>query len=596
MLVGLGGLVIGGSLGWTWSTPLWGRTDVVSVLLQLGIVAAVATGAPALRRSSADRQRALFPTLLGLVAVGTGAAAVAVTVAVDTGGRGVGGVVTAASAALVVSGVVASRWAYQRSFRACAGGLSGIELRMRGRRLRVAGCGAGGAAAVAVLAAAAAAPVGSEDTSTAPWIEFTGSAPPVAGAPAWQTSLVGRHPAIPQQLRSTPGGLSVDEEHGIRMLDPRTGQARWHWRDEAYSLVSSMLATDGRTVALGLRFRGEREGMDRVVALSVLTGELQWERVDAQLVDGMSLVAAGGPDYFVIANQPDEPFARRFGGWDPDSLGVVVLDAADGRQRWQVIEDPGCRMERVDTGSAGLLFAMQSCDVPDEPDNPACTVTAYEAATGQVRWSWPGPGDLPAGVSHVTRCRMHAASNEILVTYQEIRPELNWGPGPLLALELDSGRPRWAAAPDDDGGPAFSDHHWLITDDAVVDPLQGHLVIRDRGTGEVTGRVALPEGRLYGPVAADEATVVFATYHEDREELSLHAIDVAAMAMIGSTHIATRPEDTAYERISVAAGPQAAAVGLWSRPRAAEWFGSGTLTISGFAAPTGGAAAPATGK
>src|SRR5690606_16167571 len=250
-LAGAAGLVVAGLLPWAWTDRLWGRTDGLAVAVQtaIGVPVLAPIGARTLRTA---RWRTAARTLAQVAAAVATVLSVASVWQVAAGGRGGGGLVAGVAGLLVIAGSAGWLVGLRRLRKLFAfgvryartggyGNLSAVRrAQVLGAPLGVLGAAAVGAGGVLVAPGL----VSSEDAQTAEALTLTGPPPSIGSAPTWEIELpagLGR-----TTVRATPGGLAVDEQRGVRMVDPHSGETRWHWRDEAYTRVAVNLADSGR--------------------------------------------------------------------------------------------------------------------------------------------------------------------------------------------------------------------------------------------------------------------------------------------------------------------------------------------------------------
>jgi outer membrane protein assembly factor BamB len=565
-IAGAVGLVGGGLLPWEWQEPLWGRSGGGPITAQVATALVVLALAVAWwrrgERVPARCRVALLAPAAVLIVV-----SLAMLWTAELGSRGAGAAVTVLAALLVIAGAVTWLVGLRQLKVLFPFGLADARSRgygnlatvRRGQRLGLPAGAVGGAALMAGTLLVAPGWLGTVDTDTAAGpLALTGEPPATTGAPAWSLEVDAVPDNFPSTVWATGGGLLVEEATGIRSVDPRTGQARWHWRDEAYRRISGVLTDSGTTVVLALRHVAATPGRDRVVALDAGTGQLRWERFDTDLVTAMGLAswAPAEGDWFVVPEQTEPAGA---GG-----AGTVQLLAlgADGETRWRAVQDNGCSFVAVTADASGSLVTTQQCvgDGADEQgqegagDGAGCRVSGLDPSSGQTRWSWP-PADEPA-----TECQVNAQADLVLVSFtREQEPA-------AVALAADTGEQRWSAADDDPDGLTGLRESVLAGDalvgTEVVDAgsgglANGELVVRDAATGEIRARQLLPEGQPVEVVAAGAGHVAVTLYRPQSQQLVVVDALVDGAQVQGEAVVAATRPDAALVRVAMTSGPEA---------------------------------------
>ncbi|RBY91811.1 hypothetical protein DQ244_11050 [Blastococcus sp. TBT05-19] len=162
-----------------------------------------------------------------------------------------------------------------------------------------------------------------------------------SGAPAGAVSRVwsAAGDPLPEDVVED-GRVLVGSEHGVRALDPATGEEVWHYtRDNAW--LCGLTATDGVAVAV---FR-TADRCDEAVGLDAGTGVRSWTRnvnfrADATLTSTSRIVLAHSP------------------------TGMVTLDPTGNNIRWRWSAPDGCRLLDAAAGSAGIAV-LQRCGERD---------------------------------------------------------------------------------------------------------------------------------------------------------------------------------------------------------------------------------------
>jgi outer membrane protein assembly factor BamB len=590
-LAGAAGIVAGAVLPWSFDEPLLGRTDQAGVITQvllgltlLGLLLAW------LVRSDRVRAQARF-AVLGLALLG-GIFAGALAWRADYGGREAGGLVTAVGAVLVIAGTVAWLIALRRLRVLFPFGLADARRTGYGnlaavRRAQLIGGPVGAAGGAAVVAGALLLFPGwvtTEDSLTASAVTLTGATPAAGGPPAWQIEL----PAAAREDRSstvhaTPGGPIVEELQGVRALDPRTGEERWHWRDEAYQRVASAIADGGATVLLALTYDGDEADRDRVVALDTATGEVRWDRYDDALVTAMStvVVTADEGDWFVVPEQGTPPADAA----QAPPVSLQLIGADDGSLRWEATEDENCRFIDVEAGATGMVVTTQECTISETESQ--CHVAGLDPATGDEVWAWPAADAEP-----VSGCQSTGTAELLFVTHNAGEPaEDGTAPTATVALDPRTGAQRWITAPDQEGGSRGFTNPTVVGDAVLgtefADDGQGGgngvMVIRNAADGTLRSEVDLPAGQPIDIAAAGEGLVVIPVYVPATGEISLVEFDIAAGAVRSEALVSTNPPETAtIQWLAVAVGPESLTVDTLVQSGAGGESPSYVLRVAGW--------------
>jgi hypothetical protein len=421
-----------------------------------------------------------------------------------------------------------------------------------------------------------------EDSQTASPLALDAE-PPAAGAePAWRVTLpAAAREDRPSTVLATPGGLVIDELQGVRGVDPRTGEERWHWRDEAYQRAETTLTDGGSTVVLALHYDGEGEGRERVVALDTATGEVRWDRYDADLVTAMSSVVVAPPegDWFVVPEQAEQP---------PDAaarapVSLLAIGSDDGNTRWRAAENENCGFSAVDADSPGIVVTTQECTQDDGTQD--CLVTGLDAATGEAVWSWPPE-------EPVTGCQTTATPELIFVSHEVGEPAEDGSAPPAGAVALDprTGDQLWAAEPDEEGAirgltnPTVVGGAVLSTE--FVDDGQGGgnavLVIREVTDGTIRAEADLSAGRAIDVKRVRDDLVAIPLYEPATGDVSLVEFDLAAGAVRSQAPVSTGSPEATVQWLAVAVGPETLTVDTLvaggANPEAPEY----TLQVAGW--------------
>ena len=195
------------------------------------------------------------------------------------------------------------------------------------------------------------------ESTTADPAGFPVGAPAAAVAEAWSAT----GDPMPEDVVES-GRVLIGSEHGVRALDPRTGEESWHYT-RSNARLCDVAVTDGVAVAV---FRTE-DRCDEAVALDADTGVRVWTRNVSFGGD----VVLDSTDSIVLAS------AER---------SLVTLDPNNNNIRWRYEPPERCRILGAEAGDAGVAL-LQRCS-----GSPAVQLRMLDGFTGDARWS----RDLPA--------------------------------------------------------------------------------------------------------------------------------------------------------------------------------------------------------
>ncbi|MGY1721948.1 outer membrane protein assembly factor BamB family protein [Blastococcus sp. SYSU DS0533] len=284
------------------------------------------------------------------------------------------------------------------------------------------------------------------------------------------------------------GRVLVGSPHGVRALDPLSGEEAWHYT-RANAVLCGLTVTDGVAVAV---FRTE-DRCDEAVALDAGTGVRAWTRN----VDFRPEVTLTSTDRIVLAATP---------------TGIVTLDPIGSGTRWRYVPPEGCELLQSAAGDAGVAV-LQRC-----AGSPGVQLRLVDGFDGDLHWTRDLPAsasatelvgaDEPVAVRVGDEVHLLSSADGTLLTTLPAGPGaavrqvatdaalLVLSAGTLTALERGSARPLWSfpatgvpaeAATTADGVPALP----VPTSDGIA-----HL---DPATGTELGRTAtpaLPEGAV----------------------------------------------------------------------------------------------------
>jgi PQQ-like domain len=190
-----------------------------------------------------------------------------------------------------------------------------------------------------------------ESTTAAPADVPTG-APAGAVSEAWSADGA----PIPDTVVQD-GRVLVGSAHGVRALDPLTGEEAWHYT-RANARMCGLTVTDGVAVAV---FATE-DRCDEAVALDAGTGVRTWTRSlslagDAVLDSTTAIVLASNP------------------------TGLVTFDPTGSNIRWRYAAPEGCRLLAAEAGSTGVAVLQRCRGTTD------VQVRLLDGFAGSVHWS-----------------------------------------------------------------------------------------------------------------------------------------------------------------------------------------------------------------
>src|SRR3954454_9122863 len=169
------------------------------------------------------------------------------------------------------------------------------------------------------------------ESTTAPPADVPSGAPAGGGSAAWSADG-----ELPVGTVVQSGRVLVGSRHGVRALDPVTGEEAWHYT-RSNARMCGLTATDGVAVAV---FATE-DRCDEAVALHADTGVRAWTR-SLLLRSDATLIST---DRIVVATSP---------------TGLVTIDPTGDNIRWRYAAPAGCRFLGTAVGSAGVAV-LQSC-------------------------------------------------------------------------------------------------------------------------------------------------------------------------------------------------------------------------------------------
>lgn len=304
----------------------------------------------------------------------------------------------------------------------------------------------------------------------------------------------------------------------VMAIDVATGQETWRLPlDGDESPGKATIQGDIVYLATSVTFEGATDPVT-VYAIDRDGGEVRWRTtLDTSSVLQWSAPVVAESLVFVLETPS---------GQDGTTPGrAVALDAATGRVRWSAdlgSTDPGLHHQPA-LYADGVLLAPTG----------AGGVVAIEVATGQELWTYQGDGSVPAlatggvGVVYIGVAGQVSARDlytgdtqwEVPIPASEREPWIALHDQDVLAatddglaaFAGDTGTPLWTAEVGSLVGPP------AVAGDEVYAATLHEAVAVDARSGEVTWRVASPEGAFVGTPAPGRSTVVVAT---DRDRLT----------------------------------------------------------------------------
>ena len=345
------------------------------------------------------------------------------------------------------------------------------------------------AATVALVVVAALLWRGSDAAATESTTAAPAGAPSGTPAAAVSEAWSAEGGPLPERLVQS-GRVLVGSAHGVRALDPATGEEAWHYT-RANARLCGLTATDGVAVAV---FRTEQR-CDEAVALNAGTGVRAWTRS----VDFRADAVLDSTDRIVLATSP---------------TGVATLDPTADTLRWRYAPPDGCRLLGAEVGSTGVAV-LQRCGTAD------VRLRLLDGFEGNAHWTRELPvrdgaeirlvgADGLVGVvvddefqalspvDGAVLTRLPAAGAEVQQVTRGTVALVRVG-GTLSALDAGTGGVLWSAP--SLGLPLPVDG--TTPDGPLPVPEADGIVLREPATGTEVGRFGisgLPEGGTAGIV------------------------------------------------------------------------------------------------
>jgi len=319
-------------------------------------------------------------------------------------------------------------------------------------------------------------------SSTAPPADVPSGTPAGAVSETWSADG-----ELPTSTVVQSGRVLVGSTHGVRALDPVTGEEAWQYM-RSNARMCGLTATNGLAVAVF----ATADRCDEAVALNAGTGVRAWTR-SVRFADDVTLSLT---DRIVLAANP---------------TGMVTLDPTGDNIRWRAAAPLGCRFLGAAAGSAGVAV-LQRC-----AEATVAQVRLFDGFDGSAHWSRDipltengslrllGADALPTVLVDGEVQALSPADGTVL-TSLPVSDGVQVGPagpvtlvrvdGRLHALDGTSGATLWdvPALGLPTPPPAAKDDR---TPAALLVPEDGAFVQRDPSTGAELGRFAavdLPAG------------------------------------------------------------------------------------------------------
>ena len=161
------------------------------------------------------------------------------------------------------------------------------------------------------------------------------------------------------------GSVIIGDRHGLRGLDPQTGDERWHYL-RSTALLCDWTAQDAVVVAV---FRTD-DNCDEALALDAGTGERVWYR-NVNLAAEMSLAST---NQLTVAST---------------DTGVTTFGTTSNGLRWRYHPPSDCRIADSLPGDTGVAVTLDCAGVT--------SLVLLDGFTGKQRWS----GVLPPGPARI---------------------------------------------------------------------------------------------------------------------------------------------------------------------------------------------------
>lgn len=191
---------------------------------------------------------------------------------------------------------------------------------------------------------------GNTDVRTAAQPATTGQSLSAELQPLWSDAF-----AVDDQHAVAGSTVITSTSHGVRGLDPSTGEERWHYLRSNATICDFTVLRD--VVVAIFRTTGR---CNEAVALEGDTGVRRWYR-NVGFSDRLSMLGSGTA---AMAATPH---------------GIAVLDAVGDSIRWRYNPPQGCELSSIAIGGAGVVV-LESCVTG------TTWLAEFELYTGDQRW------------------------------------------------------------------------------------------------------------------------------------------------------------------------------------------------------------------
>ena len=190
------------------------------------------------------------------------------------------------------------------------------------------------------------------ESTTAPPADVPTGTPAGDVSAAWSADA-----ALPAGTVVQSGRVLVGSRHGVRALDPVTGEEVWHYT-RSNARMCGLTVTNGVAVAVF----ATADRCDEAVGLNAGTGVRAWTR--NILLRGDATLSS--TDRIVLASSP---------------TGIVTLDPTGDNIRWRSEAPAGCRLLGTAAGSSGIAV-LQRCDGAE-----VAQLRLFDGFDGSAHWS-----------------------------------------------------------------------------------------------------------------------------------------------------------------------------------------------------------------
>lgn len=178
------------------------------------------------------------------------------------------------------------------------------------------------------------------------------------------SSLWSSDDTVDDQRTVASNTVITSSEHGVRGLDPQSGDERWHYL-RSNATMCDLTVLDDVVVAI-FRTTGR---CNEAVALEAGSGLRRWYR-NVGFSDRLSLFGSGTA---AVASTPD---------------GIAVLDAVGNAIRWRYNPPQGCEVASIAVGVNGVVV-LESCTTG------TTWLAEFDLYSGDQQWRVaPPPGEV----------------------------------------------------------------------------------------------------------------------------------------------------------------------------------------------------------